>query len=79
MFKARQKLKEKIAESLSSVLPITIIVFLLCVTIAPVTNNVLMMFLIGAAMLIVGMGFFTIGVEMSMTPIGENVGATITK
>ena len=73
------RLKEKISESLSSVLPITAIVFLLCITIAPVTNNILMMFLVGAAMVIVGMGFFTIGVELSMTPIGENVGSTITK
>lgn len=73
------RLKEKISESLSSVLPITAIVFLLCVTIAPVTNNILMMFLVGAAMVIIGMGFFTIGVELSMTPIGENVGSTITK
>ena len=72
-------MKEKISESLSSVLPITAIVFLLCITIAPVTNNILMMFLVGAAMVIVGMGFFTIGVELSMTPIGENVGSTITK
>ncbi len=38
------RLKEKISESLSSVLPITAIVFLLCITIAPVTNNILMMF-----------------------------------
>ena len=74
-----ERLKEKIPEALTSVLPITAIVFLLCVTVAPVSNNILMMFLVGAAMLILGLGFFTIGVELSMTPMGENIGATITK
>lgn len=74
-----ERLKEKVTEALTSVLPITAIVFLLCVTVAPVSNNILMMFLVGAAMLILGMGFFTIGVELSMTPMGENIGATITK
>ncbi|MBE6032143.1 MAG: DUF1538 domain-containing protein [Clostridiales bacterium] len=70
---------EKIKESLSSVLPITIIVLILCFSIAPIPGSTLMAFTIGAIFLIVGMGTFTLGAEMSMTPIGEKVGAFMTK
>lgn len=55
------------------------IVLLLCFTIAPIPPSILLTFLMGAALLIVGMLFFNVGVEMSMTPIGERVGTTMTK
>lgn len=74
-----QKLKEKIAESLSSVLPVTCIVLILGITIAPIPLDPLMLFLAGAAFLITGMGFFTLGVDMAMMPIGEKVGAQLAK
>ena len=53
-----EKLKEKIKESLASVLPITAIVLLLSITIVPMEVGTLMLFLTGAVLLIVGMGFF---------------------
>lgn len=74
-----QKLKEKIAESLSSVLPVTCIVLILGITITPIPLDPLMLFLAGAAFLIVGMGFFTLGVDMAMMPIGEKVGSQLAK
>ena len=37
------------------------------------------MFLVGAIMLVVGMGFFQLGAEMSMTPLGEGIGVQISK
>ena len=40
---------------------------------------ILMTFLIGAILLIVGMLFFNVGVEISMTPIGERVGSVMTR
>lgn len=52
---------------------------LLCFTIAPISPSILMAFLIGAVLLTVGMLLFSIGVELSMTPIGERVGTTMTK
>ena len=70
----RQKLKAKISESLSSVLPITIIVLVLSFTLAPMPIGTLLLFLFGAAMLIVGMGFFSLGADISMMPMGEQVG-----
>ena len=74
-----QKLKEKITESLSSVLPVTCIVLILGITIAPIPLDPLMLFLAGAAFLIIGMGFFTLGVDMAMMPIGEKVGAQLAR
>ena len=74
-----QTLKEKIIESLTSVLPITLIVILLSVTITPLPAGTMMMFLTGACLLIVGMGFFSLGTDMAMMPIGDGIGAEITK
>ena len=71
--------KKPIEESLRSVLPITGIVILLCFTVAAVPNNAMMSFITGCIMLIVGMGLFTLGSEMSMVPLGEAVGKEITK
>ena len=56
-------LKEKISESVSSVLPITIIVLLLSVTITPMPVGTMVLFLTGAALLIVGMALFSLGTE----------------
>lgn len=73
------KLKEKIVESLSAVLPITGIVLLLSVFVVPMDLGILVMFVVGAILLIIGMGFFQLGAEMSMTPIGEGIGVQISK
>ena len=72
-------LHDKFQESIASVLPITIIVLLLCFTVAPIPNNMLVSFLMGAVLLIVGMAFFTLGADTAMTPIGTKVGSCITK
>ncbi len=67
-------LLEKIKESLSSVLPITAIVLALSVSIVPLTTGALVLFLFGALLLIAGVGVFTLGVDMSMTPMGSAIG-----
>lgn len=79
MHSTRTKFAEKFAETLKAVLPILFIVIVLCFSIAPIPPSILMTFLIGAALLIVGMLLFNVGVEMSMTPIGERVGTIMTK
>lgn len=68
---------EKLKESLEAVVPIIVIVLILSFTIAPVPPGILMAFIIGAILLIVGMMFFTLGAEMSMTPMGERIGTRI--
>lgn len=75
----RSKFKEKLKETLKAVFPIIAIVLLLCFTIAPISPSILLAFLIGAVLLTVGMLLFSIGAELSMTPMGERVGTTMTK
>lgn len=72
-------LVQKLRESLASVLPIAGIVFILCFTILPVPVDILMAFVIGTVMVILGMSMFTLGTDISMTPVGEHVGSAITK
>lgn len=75
----RKQLKEKIFESLASVLPITAIVLILSITVAPVEAGTLVLFLFGALLLIFGMGVFTLGADLAMTPMGEGMGIEMSK
>lgn len=50
-------IREKINEAVASVLPITVIVAVICLFFVPLSNGLLLSFLIGSLMLIVGMGF----------------------
>lgn len=70
----RKNLKEKVAEALSSVLPITAIVLLLSFTLAPMPIGTLMLFILGAVLLILGMGFFALGADIAMMPMGDEMG-----
>lgn len=79
MDKYTGKLKKKLEEALRAVLPIIGIVLVLSFTIAPITPSILLSFLIGAVFLIIGMMFFTLGAEMSMTPMGERLGTRMTQ
>ena len=72
-------LREKVQEALSSVLPITLIVLVLSMTITPMPVGTLVLFLAGAVLLIVGMAFFSLGTDVSMTPMGEGIGAQLPK
>lgn len=75
----RKKLTEKWQEALQAVLPIICIVLALCFSIAPISPSILLCFLIGAVLILAGMMFFTLGAEISMTPMGERVGSALTK
>lgn len=75
----RTKLQEKLNESLMAVLPIIGIVLLLCFTIVPISPSILMAFIIGGVLLVVGMTLFSLGAELAMTPMGERVGTSMTK
>lgn len=75
----KKQLKEKIFESLASVLPITAIVLILSISVAPVASGTLVLFLFGAFLLVVGMGIFTLGADLAMTPMGEGMGIEMSK
>lgn len=69
----------KIKESVSAVLPITILVLVLNFTIVPMNTGTLLMFLVGALMLILGMGLFTLGADISMMVMGEKIGSFLAR
>ena len=77
--KTRTLLTEKVRESLVSVLPIIAIVTVLCLFLVPMQPNLLLTFLIGALMIVVGLGLFSLGAERSMTIIGNKIGTALTK
>ena len=74
-----EQIIEKLKEALQAVLPIMGLVLLLCFSAAPISASTLLCFLIGGGMLIIGMMFFTLGSELSMTPMGQRMGSAITK
>ena len=75
----KQVLFEKLREAAASVLPISLIVLLICFVLVPVDTGLMLSFLLATAMLIVGMGLFTLGAEMSMSRIGNYIGSKLTK
>ena len=70
-------IKDKIVESVKSVLPIALIVFALSMTIVPMSTADMLLFLIGVVCLVFGMSLFTAGAEMSMQPLGSKIGSSI--
>lgn len=75
----KYKLAQKFRESAASVLPVALIVAILCFSIAPTPTDLMLSFVIGTVLLILGLGLFTFGVEKSMTLIGTYTGAKLTK
>ena len=75
----KERLNEKLKEAVNAVLPIIVIVMVLCFAIVPISPDIMLEFLVGAVMLVIGMMFFTLGAEMAMSPMGERVGSSITR
>ena len=69
---------EKLREAAASVLPITLIVAFVCFSLIPIPSGLMLAFLLGALMLIAGMGLFSLGADMSMSRIGSHIGAKMT-
>ncbi len=66
-------------ESVTSVLPITGIVLLLSISLSPLDPGVLALFIFSALALILGMSLFTMGADMSMSPLGEGIGVEMSR
>ena len=70
----------KLKEALFSVLPVTLIVILLNFTpLVNVSLTEIIVFTISALFLTLGIGLFTLGADIAMTPMGEQVGSGLTK
>lgn len=71
-------ISEKLSEAAKSVIPIVAVVLVLSLTIAPIPTALMLSFLLGTLFLVLGMGLFSLGAEMSMTPIGSKIGTSLT-
>ena len=70
----------KIKEALLSALPITAIVYVLALTPWFDFSKVeLITFSAGAVLLVVGLGLFSMGADLAMTPMGSHVGAGLSR
>ncbi len=73
-------LLKKLKESLVSVLPVACIVLLLATTpLFSLSTTELVVFIVCALFLILGIGLFNLGADLAMTPMGEHMGAGLTK
>lgn len=69
---------EKLKETLASVLPIMILVLILGFTITPLDSDVILRFVIGGFLVVVGLSVFLLGVDIGILPMGERSGAALT-
>ena len=69
---------QKFKETVSSVLPIMVMVLLLGLTIAPMHLPVMTRFVLGGVLVIIGLTLFLLGVDIGILPIGERSGAALT-
>jgi len=70
---------EKFIDNIKAVLPITLIVLLLHFTYVPLSSNMLISFLIGSMMIIIGLSLFLVGIDLAITPLGSLTGSTLAK
>ncbi len=73
-------LLSKLKEALISVLPVTVIILILAATpIVNISGREIGIFCASAVLLILGIGLFNMGADLAMTPMGEHIGAGLTK
>jgi hypothetical protein len=72
-------LLEKFRDVLSSVLPISILVMILNFTLVPVETDILIRFIIGSVLVIIGLGIFLFGADIGITSIGNLMGEEIAR
>ncbi len=74
------QLWEKLKEALMSVLPVTIIVLILSFTpLVDLETKEQIVFGVSAILLIIGIALFSLGADLSMSPMGEQVGSSLIK
>jgi hypothetical protein len=60
-------------------MPIALIILLLSFSVCPLPNDIFIAFVVGTCLLVVGLGLFSLGAEMSMERIGAHIGANLTR
>ncbi len=70
---------EKIKEVIFSIIPIFIITIILSFTLTPLDTPIILKFIIGTLLMIIGMPLFLLGIDISITPIGEQISGVLVK
>ncbi|MDD4135215.1 MAG: DUF1538 domain-containing protein [Eubacteriales bacterium] len=66
-------LREKFSEVSRSLVPVVTLVLLLALTLVEVETDILVRFIAGSALLLVGLSIFLLGVDLAMHPIGDHM------
>jgi hypothetical protein len=74
-----QNIKDTIKEVVYAVIPITLVVIILQFTIIWLPLEMFLQFLIGVAMVSVGLVLFLLGVHIGLLPVGEMIGSALPK
>ena len=64
-------LLDKAKEVTKTLVPVVVLVLIICFTIVDVSADVLVRFLVGSVLLLIGLTIFLWGVDLAMNPIGE--------
>lgn len=72
-------LAEKLKDNLFAVLPISVIVFLLHFTIAPLDTTLILKFIVGSILIVLGLAIFLVGLDLGITPLGSLTGVALAK
>ncbi|SDX38562.1 DUF1538 domain-containing protein [Tepidimicrobium xylanilyticum] len=72
-------LLNKFKEVAIAVVPISILVIILSLTVVPIELDMFIRFLIGATTVILGLGIFLFGAEIGITPIGNLMGENLAR
>lgn len=70
-------LVDKTKEVIRTLLPVVLLVLLLCYTIVDVESDIIIRFIVGSVMLLIGLSVFLWGIDLSMNPIGEHMSMEI--
>lgn len=74
------KLWDKVKESISSVLPVTIIVLILAFTpLVKLSVKEIIVFAVSAVCLIIGISLFNLGADIALSPMGSHIGEGLIK
>ena len=64
---------QKTKEVMRTLLPVMVLVLVLCFTIVDAGTDLIVRFLAGSLMLLIGLSIFLRGIDMAMAPIGEHM------
>ena len=73
------ELVRKLKEVGLSIVPILVLVLILQLLVLDLAPQVLGAFLSGGVLIIIGLSFFLLGIDIGLLPVGERIGSTVTR